>query len=93
MTEMMRQYMKFPGKVVTINQDYHYNENLIHLASTYSDLAAVGTVLGLKCTFAVFIKSFQSISVSLGYCPGNLNYLIKGCFQFFPVLPLNMIAL
>lgn len=42
-----------------INSDYHHNKDLIHLASMYSDFAAVRAVLGLKCTFAVFPKQIS----------------------------------
>lgn len=80
---------KVSWKSCHINQDYHYNENLIKLASTYSDFAAVRTALGLKYAFTVFIKSAYSKSMTLGYWLGNLNYLMENWLKFISVLPLT----
>lgn len=84
----MRQCMRFLGKVVE-SVKITIIIKTFFIWSTYSDFAAVRTVLGLKCTFTIFLKSFQSKSVSLGYCPGNLNYLMKNFFQLTSVLPVT----
>lgn len=76
--------MKLLGKVVTSIRITIIMETT-HLAYSCSDFTAVRTVLGL---LAVFIKSFQSKSMSLEYCPGHLNYLMKNCFQ----IPFSIVA-